>query len=116
MQGLTHVLGKSKLLIRTYKVGAFTDLVAVFESHCWICTCREHAENLLKPCNLSYRPNGFVLQLQLDGTNEFSHGYDSRMIRLKILMIRHHKIFETTAAFIYFVLFFSVGMSCKMSQ
>ena len=109
MQGLTHVLGKSKLFIRTYKVGAFTDLVAVFESHCWICTCREHAENLLKPCNLSYRLIGFVLQLQLDGTNEFSHGYDSRLIRLKILMIRHHKNFETTASFIYFMLFFFGG-------
>ena len=44
MQGLTHVFGKSKLFIRTYKVGAFTDLVAVFESHCCLCTCREHAE------------------------------------------------------------------------
>ena len=44
MQGLTHVLRKSKLLIRTYKVGAFTDLVAVFESHCCLCTCGEHTE------------------------------------------------------------------------
>ena len=44
MQGLTHVFGKSKLFIRTYKVGAFTDLVAVFESHCCLCTCMEHAE------------------------------------------------------------------------
>ena len=40
---------------------------------------------------------GFFLQPQLDVTNEFSHGNDSRMIRLKILMIRHHKNFETTA-------------------
>ena len=44
MQGLTHILEKSKLLIRTYKVEGFTDLVAVFESHCWLCTCREHTE------------------------------------------------------------------------
>ena len=44
MQGLTHVLGKSKLLKRAYKVGGFTDLVAVFESHCSLCTCRELSE------------------------------------------------------------------------
>ena len=55
-------------------------------------------ELLLKPCNLSYQLTGFFfLQPQLDVTNEFSHGNDSRMIRLKFLMIRHHKNFETTA-------------------
>ena len=41
MQGLTHILAKSKLLILAFKVGGFTDLVAVFESHCSLCTWRE---------------------------------------------------------------------------
>ena len=34
MQGLIHVMIKSKLLIRAFKVGGFTGLVAVLESHC----------------------------------------------------------------------------------
>ena len=98
MQGLTHVLGKAKLFITAFKVGGFTDLAAVFESHCSLCTCRGL---LLKLCNLSYRLTWFFLfrQPQLDGTNGFSHGNDSRIIWLKILMIGHHKIFETTAFF-----------------
>ena len=33
MQGLTHVLRNSKSLIPPFKIGVFTDLVAVFESH-----------------------------------------------------------------------------------
>ena len=39
-QGLTQVLGKSKLLLPAFKVGRFTDLVAVFEITS-LCTCRE---------------------------------------------------------------------------
>ena len=34
MQGLIHVMIKSKLLIRAFKVGGFTGLVAVLESPC----------------------------------------------------------------------------------
>ena len=30
IQGLTHVLGKAKLLIPAFEVGSLTDLVAVF--------------------------------------------------------------------------------------
>ena len=37
--------------------------------------------------------------LQLDGTNDFSHGNDSRIIWLKILIIEHYKIFETKSFF-----------------
>ena len=44
MQGLTQVLGKSKLLLPVFKVRRFTDLVAVFESHCSLCTCRDLSE------------------------------------------------------------------------
>ena len=44
MQGLTNVLGKSKLIIWAYQVGGFTDSLAVIESHCSLCRCRELSE------------------------------------------------------------------------
>ena len=54
MQGLTHVLGKLKLIIRAYKVGEFTDLLAVFESHCSLCTCRDLSEKWSRDFCWSY--------------------------------------------------------------
>ena len=39
IQGLTHVHGKSNLLIPAFKVGRLTDLVADFKSHLSLCTC-----------------------------------------------------------------------------
>ena len=105
MHGLTHVLGKSKLLLPAFKVGRFTDLVAVFESHCSLCTCKEVSEKWPRDFCWSYAiyrtdlPFFFYWQPQWDGTNNFSHGIDSRIIWLKILIIGHYKNFETTAFF-----------------
>ena len=48
MQGLTHVLGTSKWLIRGHKLGGLNDLVVVFESHCSLCRCRELSEKLTR--------------------------------------------------------------------
>ena len=60
---------------------------------------------MLKLCNLSYRLTGFlfVWQPQLDDTKTFSHGNDSRMIRLEIFMIGQHKNFETTLFYAFSV-------------
>ena len=44
MQGLTHVIGKSKWFKRAYKLEGLNDLVVVFESHCSLCRCRELSE------------------------------------------------------------------------
>ena len=104
MQGLTQVLGKSKLLLPAFKVGRFTDLVAVFEITS-LCTCREVLEKWPRDFCWSYAiyrtdlPFFFFWQPQLDGTNDFSHSNDSRIIWLKILIIEHYKIFETKAFF-----------------
>ena len=43
MQGFTHDLGKSKLLLPAFRVGRFTELVAVCEITS-LCTCRESSE------------------------------------------------------------------------
>ena len=45
LQGFTHVLGKAKFSISAFKVEGFTELLAVFESHCSLCTCREISKN-----------------------------------------------------------------------
>ena len=94
MQGFTHVLGKAKLLIPAFQEEGFTELVAVFESHCSLCTCTELSEifveamQFLVPTYWGF----FVLKPQLDGTNEFYmvitvESFDSKFLRLDILEI-----------------------------
>ena len=64
MQGLTQAFGKAKLLIPAFKVGGFTELVAV--SRVTVVFGREGNFRkmtngpLLKVCNLSYRLIAFL--------------------------------------------------------
>ena len=123
MQSLTHVLGKLKWLILAFKVGEFTDLMAVFESHCCLFArmrtlqrkdygiFAEGMEFFLS----TYWFFALVWQPQLDGTNEFSHRYGSRMIKVKIFMIGLIE-FWNNCLFHSFTVFFSVGRTGKMSQ
>ena len=65
MQGLTHVLGKLKLIIRAYKVGEFTDLLAIFESHCSLAgvgNFQRNDQGTFAEDVQSYRHTGFVLK------------------------------------------------------
>ena len=116
---MTHILGKSKLLIPAFKIGRLTDLVAVFESHCSLCTCRAVSEKWPMDFCWSYAIYRTDLMSILfwhpssvDGTKEFSHGYDSRIIWIKILMSEHHIHFETTAFSFIHMVFLLISEKC----
>ena len=87
MQGLTHVLGKSKFLIRDYKEEdsptwwLFSIATVVFARVGNI--QRNDQRTFAEAMQFIVQTHWFVLfwQDQLDGTNEFSHSNDSRMIR-----------------------------------
>ena len=108
MQGFTHVLGKAKLLIPAFQVEGFTELVAVFESHCSLCTCRELSEKWPETFVEAMQflvPTywGFFVLKPVRWHQRVLHCNNSRIIWLKILMIGHLRNFETTAFFIHLV-------------
>ena len=109
MQGFTHVLGKAKLLIPAFKVEGFTEMVAVFESLCSLCTCRELSKKWPETFFWSNAIYGtellgvFCFETTVRWHQRVLHGNDSRIIWLKALMIKHLRNVETTAFFIHLV-------------
>ena len=113
MQGFTHVLGKSKLLLPAFKVGRFTDLVAVFESHCSLCTCKEVSEKWPRDFSWSYAINRTDLPFfSIDNPSEMAptifhmvltvESFDSKSLLINIIKILKQRLFLIHLIFLLF--------------
>ena len=112
MQGFTHVLGKSKLLLPAFKVGRFTDLVAVFESHCSLCTCKEVSEKWPRDFCWSYLSYRLTPFFNIDNPSEMApkifhmvltvESIDSKSLLMNIIKILKQRLFLIHLVFLLF--------------
>ena len=102
------ILEIAKLLLPAFKVGGFTELVAVFESHCSLCACRKLSEKwpvTFVEAMQFMVPTFLFLKPQLDGTNEFYmvitvESFELKLLWLDILEILKQRLFSIRLVFL----------------
>ena len=88
MHGLTHILGKAKLLIPAFKVRGITDLVAVFrniEDYARVGNFQRNNQGTFPDEAMQFIVSTywffcFENPSSVDGSNDFPHDNDSRII------------------------------------